>query len=146
MNMLRLGKAIPTTLVIIAASAGLTACGVDVTQARVQSDVSTTFGHIYNDSKSLIGKPSTALDPSSACTHNGGTKNVGSGGWVCMITYADSHTHAKTTDKYSVNVDNTDCYVATNGLLAQTPNITTAVGKQVVNPLYQFDGCINPYS
>jgi len=139
----------------VSAAAGLgalSACGGnDITAARLQASLAPTFAHLYADQAAILGHPGTtpaSTGTSVACT-KGGPKvpDVGPGAnWACMITFTDTAGAAQ-TGKFEVNAHANSCWTAGGpSKLIGPATITNGQGRDVANPVAEFDGCFNPGS
>lgn len=125
----------------------LTGCGqVDITRGRVERALGTTFVHLEVRQQSLLGRVTApdSLDPSATCHRSAGTPDRNAGDdWVCVVHVlgADGYVQAV---PYDVHIKADACYTADgpSAVIGQ-PTLTTSTGDTVLNPLYEFDGCID---
>jgi hypothetical protein len=133
-----------------AAIAATTAAGSpDVTKARVETALAPTFANLYVQQAHILGIPGitvTGIDASATCDR-GGPKvaDVGSGAdWICKITFHDDHNKVQ-TGKFELQIKADSTYVAggPSKLIGQA-TITDTSGKDVPNPVFEFDGALDP--
>lgn len=125
-----------------AASAGCSSA-TDVTSAKLDRDVATTYTNTARLQQAAEGHPTPAGRPPVSARCGRGGKLAGSTGagkdWRCVITFTSrGHT---TASRYDVVARPTACYTATSPDFA-AQKIRAADGRAVDNPLYQFDGCL----
>jgi hypothetical protein len=61
-----------------------------------------------------------------------------------MVTFHDN-THAEQTGKFELQARSNSCYTAGGPTkLIGLVTITDTRGKDVPNPVFEFDGCFNP--
>jgi hypothetical protein len=135
----------------ITAAGALTAFGSPgVTKTRLEKAIAPTFANLYVQRATILGEPgiTTASIAASAKCDRGGPKvaDVGPGAdWICMITFTDDHGKQQ-TGKFEVQAKADSTYVAGGpskliGLAMLTDKQT---GKDVPNPVFEFDGAFNP--
>lgn len=136
-----------------AALLGLSACGGStVTRARLERSLPQTFANLYVQQAKLLGHrgiTTRSLDAKAQCD-KGGPKVADRGpgaDWICQMTWKDPNIPAGTLPgKFEVNAHSNDCYTAGGpskiiGLLT----ITDTHGRDVDNPVFEFDGCFDPH-
>jgi hypothetical protein len=130
---------------------GLTAAGQPtVTRARLEPAVAETFANLYVHQADIVGTPgvtTASVNASAQCDRGGpNVPDVGSGpDWVCVITFTDN-TGQQQQGKFELQVRPDDTYVA-NGpskLIGSYTVTDQRTGKEVPNPLFQFDGAFDP--
>jgi hypothetical protein len=128
------------------------ACGSpDITKTRLQQALVPTFGNLYVQQAGILGI--AGITPAgvgaSADCDRGGPKvaDVGAGpNWICMITWTDNRGKPQ-TGKFEVKVKTDATYVAGGpSKIVGLATITDVNGKDVPNPVFEFDGAINPNS
>jgi hypothetical protein len=136
-----------------AAVASLAGCGhQDVTKARLEKSLAPTFANLYVQRAAILGETgvtTTAVAPTAACDR-GGPKvaDVGPGAdWICMVTFVDDH-GKRQTGKFELQAKANSTYVAGGpSKLIGTVMITDAhTGRDVPNPVFEFDGAFDPDS
>lgn len=150
MNRTRLFKIGLGLAVAAAAVAATTAAGSpDITKVRMEKALAPTFANLYVQQAHILGIPGitvAGIDASATCDR-GGPKvaDVGSGAdWICMVTFHDDHQKVQ-TGKFEVQIKADSTYVAggPSKLIGQA-TITGKSGKDVPNPVFEFDGALNP--
>jgi hypothetical protein len=125
----------------------LSACGdTVVTAARLEDSIGPTYAALYERYVQLKGHP---LPPgtaqASADCHRSDSRagDQGAGDdWSCrLLLQVGSPVDAVT---YEVNAKADGCYTADGPpTVVGGRTLHTATGKDVVNPLFAFDGCID---
>lgn len=138
----------------VAAVAGvlaLSGCGSDVTRPRLEAALAPTFANLYVQQAGILGHPGVtvaSVAPKASCDR-GGPKvaDVGPGAdWICMVDWRDN-TGAEQNGKFEVQVRSNSCYTAGGpSKLVGLQTITDRSGKDVPNPVFEFDGCFDPTS
>ncbi|MGR6320583.1 hypothetical protein Q2K19_22920 [Micromonospora soli] len=134
----------------VAASGALAGCGQpDVTKARLERAIGPAFANLYVQRDELLGEDSVtvgSIDPSTSCDR-GGPKvpDVGPGpDWVCMIHFTDDHGQPQ-DGKFEVQVKADATYVAGGpSKLVGQATLTDTHGRDVPNPVFEFDGAFDP--
>jgi hypothetical protein len=125
----------------------------DVTKARLERSLPATFSNLYVQQAELLGHKGisvASLHAKASCDKGG--PNVADHGpgsdWICLMAWSDPNVPLPDgTAKFELNVHSNDCYTAGGpskfvGLLT----ITDVHGKDVPNPVFEFDGCFDPKS
>jgi hypothetical protein len=136
----------------IAAVAVTGGCGSpDITKARLQQALVPTFENLYVQQAGILGIAGitpASIDASADCDR-GGPKvpDLGAGpNWICMLTWRDNHGQPQ-TGKFEVKVKTDATYVAGGpSKIVGLATITDTHGKDVPNPVFEFDGAIDPTS
>ena len=155
-TMLNRRTLLPVAVVLIAAAA-LLALGSssksDVTKARLERSLPVAFSNLYVQQAKLLGHrgiTTQSLHAKASCD-KGGPKVADHGpgaDWICLMAWSDPNVPLPDGDaKFELNVHSNDCYTAGGpskfvGLLT----ITDTHGKDVTNPVFEFDGCFDPKS
>jgi hypothetical protein len=133
-----------------AAVVATSTCGSpDVTKARLQQALVPTFENLYVQQATILGIPgiTPAGIGASADCDRGGPKvpDVGAGpNWICMVTWRDNHGQQQ-TGKFEIKVRTDATYVAGGpSKIVGLATITDTHGTDVPNPVFEFDGAINP--
>ena len=155
MNPTTIRSALPRLIAILAAGTalvGLSACGgSDVTRARLERNLPQTFSNLYVQQAAILGHTgiTVASITAKASCDKGGPKvaDVGPGAnWICMISFNDQN-HAKQTGKFELQVKADSTYVAGGpSKLIGVATITDKTGKDVPDPVFEFDGAFDPNS
>jgi len=133
-----------------AAVAGLIAAGrPDVTRARLEQSLTPDYTNLYLQQAKILGHPeftAVTLALSTVCDR-GGPKvaDVGPGAdWICHIMFTDQ-TGKRQDGKFELNAKSNSCYVATGPSRINGPvTITDTKGRDVLNPVFEFDACYDP--
>jgi hypothetical protein len=136
----------------ITAAAGTAACGSpDVSKVRLEKSLAPTFENLYIQQAAILGVPGitvAGIGASAACDR-GGPKivDVGAGpDWICMVTWRDNHGQQQ-TGKFELKVRTDATYVAGGpSKIIGLATITDTHGRDVPNPVFEFDGAIDPSS
>jgi hypothetical protein len=148
-----------TVLITLVAVLGLSAAVVSaqagtssVTRPRLERSLPTTFANLYVDQARIQGR--TDLTPGSlhaqAMCDKAGAQNIdtGPGGdWVCLMSWTDPQVPMPPEGygKFELNVHSNGCYTASGpSKLTGFLTITDTAGKEVTNPVFEFDGCFDP--
>ena len=142
-------------LVAVAAIVALSAFGgsSDVTRARLERSLPQTFSNLYVQQAALLGHKGITVQSlkAKAQCDKGGPKVADHGpgaDWICQMYFNDPAVPLPDgSAKFELNVHSNDCYTAGGpskfvGLLT----ITDTHGKDVPNPVFEFDGCFDPSS
>jgi hypothetical protein len=153
LNRRTLGTA-AVVVVTLAAFAALASGGQStVTKARLERNLPATFAHVYVQQAALLGHRGItvrSLHAKASCD-KGGPKVADRGpgaDWICMMAWSDPNVPLPDgAAKFELNVHANDCYTAGGpskfvGLLT----ITDTRGKDVTNPVFEFDSCFDPKS
>jgi len=141
---LRAGLALLATV----AAASTAGCGSqDITRGRVEGALTPTFVNLYQQRAAILGETNVTAASTAASTtcDRGGPKiaDVGPGSdWICMITFRDDHGQPQ-TGKFELQVHADSTYVAGGpSKLIGLAMLTNKEGKDVPNPVFEFDGAI----
>jgi hypothetical protein len=134
----------------VAATSALTGCGQpDVTKARLEHALAPTFANLYVQRATLLGEPGVTVAGIGATANcdRGGPKipDVGPGpDWICMIHFTDDQGQPQ-DGKFEVQAKADATYVAGGpSKLIGPAMITDKTGKDVTNPVFEFDGAFDP--
>ena len=133
-------------LLLLAAGAALVGgCGGSpVTAARLDGAIGPAFTHLYAVQQRLIGNP---VDPAAyttaSCSRTGGGTTGAGDDWTCaVVVYRTTGTPVGAT--IEVKVRTNGCYVADPPVaVVGQLQLTAADGREVDNPLAEFDGCFD---
>ncbi|MFF4185354.1 hypothetical protein ACFYZ9_19345 [Streptomyces sp. NPDC001691] len=139
-----LGLALAIAAVTVTTAAG----SPDVTKVRVEKALAPTFANLYVQQAHMLGIPGitvAGIDASAACDR-GGPKvaDTGSGtDWICMVTFHDDH-HTVQSGKFELQIRADSTYVAGGpSKLVGLATITDRTGRDVPNPVFEFDGALD---
>lgn len=151
-----------TILVVLAALVAVLALGTavvatggdssTVTRPRLERSLTATFANLYAGKARLEGRTgitAASLQPTAMCD-KAGAQNLdqGPGGdWVCLLSWTDPEVPMPPEGygKFELNVHSNDCYTASGpSKLTGFLTMTDAQGREVTNPVFEFDGCFDP--
>lgn len=155
MPLTHLRRPLTRAAVLLAAAlavVGLSACGgSDITRARLERSLPQTFANLYVQQAKLLGHQGItvrSLHPRASCDKGGPKKpDTGPGAdWICQMSWQDPNVPLPDGfGKFELNVHSNDCYTAGGpSKLTGFLTITDKHGKNVTNPLFEFDGCFDP--
>jgi hypothetical protein len=139
-------------LAAAAATLGLAGCGgSDITRARLERNLPSTFSNLYVQQAKLLGHKGITvanLHAKAQCDKGGpDVPDRGPGAdWICLMTWHDPTLPPDTLPgKFEINAHSNDCYTAGGpSKIVGSFTITDAHGHQVDNPVFEFDSCFNP--
>ena len=132
----------------------LSACGggSDVTRARLERSLPQTFANLYVQQAGLLGHKGITVQSlhAQAQCDKGGPKAPDHGpgaDWICLMRWNDPNVPLPDgSGKFELNVHSNDCYTAGGpSKLVGLITITDKNGKDVDNPVFEFDGCFDPH-
>jgi hypothetical protein len=141
--------------VVIAISGAViagTGGGSSVTQPRLERALPVEFANLYADQAKLLGHKGitpASLNAKAMCDKGGSAEqNIGPGSnWNCLVTWTDPNVPMPPEGygKFEVDVHSNGCYTAGGpSKLVGFQTITDTKGREVNNPVYEFDGCFDP--
>jgi hypothetical protein len=146
-----------TTLLVIAglgvaAVATTGGGGSTVTRARLERSLPVVFANLYAQQTQLLGRDdvtAASLHAKAMCDKHGpDVADVGPGGdWVCLMSWDDPQAPMPPEGygKFELNVHSNDCFTAAGPTkLTGFLTITDAAGRDVTNPVFEFDACFDP--
>jgi hypothetical protein len=127
--------------------------GSSVTQARLERSLPTEFANLYSQQAALLGHQGVtpaSLHPKAYCDKGGAVEdNVGPGSnWNCLVSWTDPNNPMPPEGygKFELDVHSNGCYTAGGpSKLVGFQTITDVKGREVANPVYEFDGCFDPH-
>lgn len=133
---------------VVAGSGG----GSSVTEARLERSLPTEFANLYADQARLLGHEGitpASLHAKAMCDKGGAVEpNIGPGSnWNCLVSWTDPNVPMPPEGygKFEVDVHSNGCYTAGGpSKLVGFQTITDTRGREVTNPVYEFDGCFDP--
>jgi hypothetical protein len=151
-------RIIITIVVALAAIAGVgtiaaaTGGGSSVTRARIERALPVAFANQYVQQAGLLGRTgitAASLHPMAMCDKHGpDVPDVGPGSdWTCLMGWTDPNVPMPPEGygKFEVTVHSNDCFTAGGpSKLVGFQTLTDKAGKQVNNPVFEFDGCFDP--
>ena len=126
--------------------------GSSVTRARLERSLPATFANLYVEKARILGRDDltpASLHAEAMCDKHGpAVADVGPGGdWVCLIGWTDPKMPLPPEGygKFELNVHSNDCYTVTGpSKIIGFLTITDPQGREVPNPVFEFDGCFDP--
>jgi hypothetical protein len=136
----------------VAAVAAAGGGGSTVTRARLERSLPDVFSNLYVQQAHLLGHSGVTpknLHAKAMCDKHGpDVADVGPGGdWICLMSWTDSNVPMPSEGygKFELNVHSNDCYTAAGpSKLTGFLNLTDRHGREVANPVFEFDGCFDP--
>jgi hypothetical protein len=124
-----------------------------ITKPRLERSLPATFSHLYVQQAKLLGRPgitAKSLHAKAMCDKAGAKRpDAGPGSdWVCLMSWHDPQNPMPTEGygKFEINVHSNDCYTAGGpSKLTGFLTLTDKTGKEVTNPLFEFDSCFDPH-
>lgn len=149
--------AVLATLAIVAglgAVAMAVGGGSTVTRPRLERSLPHVFSNVYADQARMLGRKGitpASLHAKAMCDKHGpDVADVGPGGdWVCLMSWTDPNVPMPPEGyaKFELNVHSNGCYtVGSPSKYAGYLTLTDIQGREVTNPLFEFDGCFDPAS
>ena len=135
-----------TVLTGLAVLGALAGCGgPDVTAARLDAAVSTTFAHLYARQQALLGHPGVSEEwasPTATCSPPGGTRPGSE--WTCTLLFRAGD-GTVTTAELDVRTRAEGCFTAQGPATLLGPAVLELPGGgSAPNPALAFDGCFDP--
>jgi hypothetical protein len=144
--------ALVAVLAVSGAVVAATGGGSTVTEARLERSLPMTFARLYAQQARIIGHPGitpASLHAKAMCDKGGAVeKNVGPGSnWNCLMSWTDPNNPMPPEGygKFELQVHTNGCYTAGGpSKLVGFQTIADTKGRQVTNPVAEFDGCFDP--
>lgn len=141
-----------TLVTVGAVTASLSACGAsEVTRPRLESALPTTFANLYVQQAAILGHrgiSAQSLDARANCDRGGPkVKDEGPGAdWICLMSWDDPAVPLPDgTGKFELQVHSNDCFTASGpSKLIGLSTLTDTHGRDVPNPVFEFDSCFDP--
>jgi hypothetical protein len=133
---------------VVAGSGG----GSSVTRARLERSLPVEFSHLYADQAKLLGHQGVtpaSLHATAMCDKGGAVEpDVGPGSnWNCLVSWTDpaNPMPPEGYGKFELDVHTNGCWTAGGpSKLVGYATLTDTQGREVPNPVYEFDGCFDP--
>jgi hypothetical protein len=152
-----------TVLVVLTALVAILALGTavvagnggsSVTRPRLERSLATVFSNVYAQQARIQGRHGitpASLHATAMCDKHGAENlDQGPGGdWVCLMSWTDPEVPMPPEGygKFELNVHSNDCYTASGpSKLTGFLTMTDKHGREVTNPVFEFDGCFDPAS
>ncbi|AEV81219.1 hypothetical protein ACWT_0207 [Actinoplanes sp. SE50] len=143
------------TALVLAVGAGIAATIAagqpEITKAGLEKALVPTFTNLYIQQAGILGIPGITSQSIGASTNcdKGGPKIADTGAgpnWVCMMSWIDNHGQHQ-DGKFEVTVHTDATYVAGGpSKIVGLATITDKQGRDVRNPVFEFDGVITTNS
>ncbi|AEH11024.1 MULTISPECIES: hypothetical protein [Protofrankia] len=142
----RLIRAAVAVGAVTALTAALAGCATDVTRPRVEASVGPVFTNLYVQQQALLGHPGltpAAVKPDCHRSTPGSHDRGAGSDWICQVGWTDEAGRAQ-NGKFELQVRSNGCYQAGGPTKIVGPiMIQTSTGKNVINPVFEFDGCFD---
>ena len=133
---------------VVAGSGG----GSTVTRARLERSLPAEFARLYAAQATLLGHKGVtpeSLDARAMCDKGGAVEpDVGPGSnWNCLVSWndPDNPMPPEGYGKFELDVHTNGCYTAGGpSKLVGYATLTDTRGREVPNPVFEFDGCFDP--
>ena len=145
---------VTAVLVVVGLGIAAVATGGDstITRARIERSLPQTFSNLYAQQAELLGHQGVtpaSLQAKAMCDKHGpDVADVGPGGdWICLMSWKDPNVPMPPEGygKFELNVHSNGCYTASGSTkLTGYLTITDKRGREVTNPVFEFDGCFDP--
>lgn len=144
------------TLVAVLALAGAVVAGTGggsaVTRPRLERSLPAAFSHLYVARAHLLGQDDvtpTSLHARAMCDKGGAVEpDTGPGSnWNCLMSWDDPQVPMPVEGygKFELTVHSNGCYTAGGpSKLVGFATLTDTRGREVTNPVSEFDGCFDP--
>ena len=134
-----------TGLAVLAALAGCN--GPDVTAARLDAAVPSTFAHLYARQQNLLGHGGVTEEwasPTATCSPPGGAGASAGSEWTCTLLFRAGD-GTVTTVGLDVRTRAEGCFTAQGPATLLGPAVLDLPGGGTApNPALAFDGCFDP--
>src|SRR3954465_15601602 len=139
---------------LAAALLALGACGGPAgAPARRERTLPVTFSNLYVQQAAILGHKGITVQSlhAQAQCDKGGPKAPDHGpgsDWICLMRWHDPNVPLPDgSGKFELNVHSNDCYTAGGPCkLVGLITITEKAGRDVGNPVFEFDSCFDPNS
>lgn len=126
--------------------------GSSVTRPRLERSLPVTFANLYADQAKVLGHKGVtpaSLNATAMCDKGGAVEDdIGPGSnWNCLVSWTDPNVPMPPEGygKFEVSVHSNGCYTAGGpSKLVGFQTITDTKGREVTNPVFEFDGCFDP--
>lgn len=148
-------SAVLALVAVVAVAGGVlagTGGGSVVTRARLERSLPVTFANLYAQQATMLGHADVtpeSLRATAMCDKGGAVEaDVGPGSnWNCLVSWTDPDDPMPPEGygKFEVQVHSNGCWTAGGpSKLVGFQTITDEAGREVANPVYEFDGCFDP--
>ena len=148
-----LAPAMVIVAIIIAATALSAHATSSITRPRLERNLPVAFSNLYVKQAAILGRTGVtvgSLHARAMCDKHGPkVPDFGPGGdWTCLMSWTDSKVSMPDGwGKFELNVHSNGCYTATGPTkLVGFLTISDTSGRDVTNPVFEFDSCFDPHS
>ncbi len=124
-----------------------------ITRPRLERNLPVAFSNLYVKQAAILGRTGitvASLQARAMCDKHGPkVADLGPGGdWTCLMSWDDPQVSMPDGwGKFELNVHSNGCYSATGPTkLTGFLTISDRSGRDVTNPLFEFDSCFDPHS
>lgn len=126
--------------------------GSSVTRPRLERALPVAFANLYADQARMLGHKGVtpaSLNATAMCDKGGAVEaDIGPGSnWNCLVSWTDPNVPMPLEGygKFEVSVHSNGCFTAGGpSKLVGFQTLTDTKGREVTNPVYEFDGCFDP--
>ncbi len=145
--------AIVIAALIITATALTANATSSITRPRLERNLPVAFANLYVKQAAILGRTGItvgSLHARAMCDKHGPkVPDFGPGGdWTCLMSWTDPKVSMPDGwGKFELNVHSNGCYTATGPTkLVGFLTISDTSGRDVTNPVFEFDSCFDPHS
>jgi len=138
-------------VLLVAVGALIGTSHTTVTRARLERNLPVAFSNLYVQQAALLGHKGITVKSLHAQTQcDKGGPNVADRGpgadWICYMSWRDPNVDETIMPgKFEVSAHSNNCYTAGGpSKLVGLLTITDKNGKDVANPVFEFDSCFDP--
>src|SRR5215510_4846981 len=139
-------------VVVVGAGVLISTSHTTVTRARLERNLPLAFSNLYVQQADLLGHKGVtvkSLHAQAQCDKGGpNVRNSGPGAdWICYMSWNDPNVDETIMPgKFEVSAHSNNCYTAGGpSKLVGLLTITDKHGKDVPNPVFEFDSCFDPH-
>ena len=138
---------------VLAATALNAHASSSITRPRLERNLPVAFSNLYVEQAGILGRTGItvgSLHARAMCDKHGPkVPDLGPGGdWTCLMSWTDPKVPLPDGwGKFELNVHANACYTATGPTrLTGFLTISDKTGRDVTNPLFEFDSCFDPHA
>src|SRR5262245_43537359 len=142
---------IGAAVVVVGAGVLISTSHTTVTRSRLERNLPLAFSNLYVQQADLLGHKGVtvkSLHAQAQCDKGGpNVRNSGPGAdWICYMSWSDPNVdETLMPGKFEVSAHSNNCYTAGGpSKLVGLLTITDKHGKDVSNPVFEFDSCFDP--
>src|SRR5262245_289092 len=143
---------IGAAVVVVGAGVLISTSHTTVTRARLERNLPLAFSNLYVQQADLLGHKGVtvkSLHAQAQCDKGGpNVRNSGPGAdWICYMSWNDPNVdETLMPGKFEVSAHSNNCYTAGGpSKLVGLLTITDKHGKDISNPVFEFDSCFDPH-